>query len=113
MVKTVKQLLLCSLLVLGAAQVQAFPSNAAQSAAPPAGVTLASPAGKVVETMNSGGYTHLDLGGQKSWAAIPTTEIKVGEKLAVNPGMVMRNFTSKSLGRTFEAIVFSQGVTRQ
>jgi len=68
--------------------------------------------GKVVETMNSGGYTYVSLenGGKKTWVAIPATAIKVGQTLACQPGMEMKNFTSKTLNRTFESIYFSGGV---
>jgi hypothetical protein len=68
--------------------------------------------GKVVETMNSGGYTYVSLEnkGQKLWVALPQTTVKVGQKLTCQPGMVMNNFTSKTLNRTFDSIIFSGGV---
>ena len=68
--------------------------------------------GKVAETMNSGGYTYikLDMGGKTKWVAIPLTEVKVGQQVKLQPGMEMRNFTSKTLNRTFESIVFSTGL---
>lgn len=67
--------------------------------------------GKVVETMNSGGYTYvcLENGGKKTWVALPQTKVSVGQQLSCQPGMVMNNFTSKTLKRTFESIVFSSG----
>lgn len=68
--------------------------------------------GKVVETMNSAGYTYISLekNGKKTWVAIPETSVKVGQKITCQPGMVMNDFTSKSLNRTFESIVFSGGL---
>jgi hypothetical protein len=68
--------------------------------------------GKVLETMNSGGYTYLqlDTGKGQQWVAIPESKIAVGDEVACYEGMVMPNFTSKSLNRTFEAIVFSSGL---
>lgn len=68
--------------------------------------------GKVLETMNAGGYTYLHLDSQrgKVWVAIPETRVEVGEEVSSAPGMVMRNFTSKTLGRSFESIVFSPGL---
>jgi len=68
--------------------------------------------GKVVETMSSGGYTYVSLenNGKKTWVAIPATAIKVGQQVACQPGMVMQNFTSKTLNRTFETIIFSGGI---
>ncbi len=72
----------------------------------------ASLSGKVVETMNSGGYTYilLEKDGQKTWVAIPETEIKVGEEVTLKPGAEMLNFHSNTLNRTFERILFSGGL---
>jgi hypothetical protein len=68
--------------------------------------------GKVVETMNSGGYTYLQLDTAKGqqWVAIPESKVVVGDEVSCYEGMVMPNFTSKSLNRTFEAIIFSPGL---
>jgi hypothetical protein len=68
--------------------------------------------GKVVETMNSGGYTYVSLesSGKKTWVAVPETKVKVGQTVTCQPGMVMNNFTSKTLNRTFDSIIFSGGV---
>ena len=68
--------------------------------------------GKVVETMNSGGYTYVSLenNGKKTWVAIPQTAVKVGQNVTCQPGMVMQNFTSKTMNRTFDSIVFSGGI---
>ena len=41
------------------------------------------------------------------------TPVKVGEEVEVAEGAVMTNFTSKSLGRTFESIIFSSGVVKR
>jgi len=67
--------------------------------------------GKVVETMDAGGYTYvcLEKKGVKTWLAIPQTKVTVGKEMAFQPGMEMRNFPSKSLNRTFESIYFSGG----
>lgn len=68
--------------------------------------------GKVVETMNSGGYTYVlvDNGSVKTWVALPMSAIAVGSDIACLPGMEMSNFKSSSLNRTFESIVFSAGL---
>ncbi len=68
--------------------------------------------GKVLETMNSGGDTYLllDTGKVKQWVAIPETSVKIGEELSCKDGMEMPNFTSKTLNRTFESLIFSTGV---
>jgi len=67
--------------------------------------------GKVVETMNAGGYTYvcLEKGGKKTWVAVPEMKVAVGEERSFQPGQTMNNFTSKTLKRTFDAIVFSSG----
>jgi hypothetical protein len=67
--------------------------------------------GTVVETMNSGGYTYvcLEKKGVKTWAAIPKTEVRVGQELTLKPGSEMQNFSSPSLKRTFASIIFSEG----
>ncbi|OGR05409.1 MAG: hypothetical protein A2520_04705 [Deltaproteobacteria bacterium RIFOXYD12_FULL_53_23] len=68
--------------------------------------------GKVLETMTSGGYTYVLLAkdGVKTWVAIPVTKVAVGDEITCKPGMVMSNFNSTSLNRSFERIVFSQGL---
>ena len=67
--------------------------------------------GKVVETMNAGGYTYvcLEKGGKKTWVAVPQMSAAVGQDMAFQPGNEMSNFTSKSLNRTFGSIIFSPG----
>ncbi len=68
--------------------------------------------GKVVETMNSGGYTYalLDRNGVKTWVAIPETKIKVGEVVTFQPGAEILNFRSRTLNREFKRIIFSGGL---
>jgi hypothetical protein len=104
-----------SLLALALFSLGAFPGSALafpqQSAAAPA--TAAAPAlsGTVVEAMQAGGYTYLCLENnqQQTWVAIPAMEVAVGEELSVHPGNQMGPFTSKTLGRTFDRIIFSGG----
>lgn len=71
--------------------------------------------GKVLETMNAGGYTYLkvDRGESQEWVAIPEASVKVGDEVSYYDGMVMRNFPSKTLNRTFDAVVFSPGLVGQ
>jgi len=68
--------------------------------------------GKIVETMNSSGYTYLllDAAQGQIWVAIPETKIAAGQVVTCAPGMTMKDFTSKTLNRTFAAIVFSPGL---
>ena len=91
------------------APAPASQAQPAASAAAPAGIPLS---GKIVETMDSGGYTYVSLenSGKKTWVAIPATVVKVGQMVTCQPGMEMKNFTSKTLNRTFESIFFSGGI---
>lgn len=68
--------------------------------------------GKVLETKDAGGYTylHLDEGTQKVWAAVPKVNVKVGDKVSIVFSMLMKNFKSKTLGRTFDELIFSSGL---
>ena len=68
-------------------------------------------AGKVAETMDSGGYTYVRLvqGKDSAWVAMPPQKVKIGDQLSLAGGMAMNNFKSKSLKRTFKKIIFSEG----
>jgi len=68
--------------------------------------------GTVIETMNSSGYTYMliESNGEKTWIAIPETKIEKGAKVTCESGMVMKNFNSKTLNRTFDSIIFSSGI---
>jgi hypothetical protein len=67
--------------------------------------------GKVVETMDAGGYTYvlLEKNGKKTWVAVPQMKVTVGQEIAFGPGMEMANFPSRTLNRTFEKIFFTGG----
>lgn len=68
--------------------------------------------GTVLETMNNGGYSYIRLqkkNGDKIWVAVMETQVKVGSQMSFNPGIVMSNFESKGLKRTFDKIIFSDG----
>jgi hypothetical protein len=99
-------------LVLGEDKPAAPPAATEASA----GATLDGVAlqGKIIETMNSNGYTYLQLDASqgKVWVAIPETPVKMGQTVTCLPGMTMNNFTSKTLNRSFEAIVFSPGLDK-
>ncbi len=67
--------------------------------------------GKVVETMDAGGYTYVQIekAGKKTWVAVPEMKVAVGQEISFMPGQEMPNFKSKSLNKTFESIIFSGG----
>lgn len=69
--------------------------------------------GKVVSIENGGGYSYLEVqvNGGKEWLAAPQTVVKIGDQVSWNGGSTMTNFSSKSLDRTFEKIVFVAGVS--
>jgi len=68
--------------------------------------------GTVIETMDSAGYTYMkvDTGTAQQWVAITATKVSVGDTVSYYDGMVMPNFTSKSLNKTFDSIIFSPGL---
>ncbi len=77
-----------------------------------AGSQEASPiSGKVVETMDSGGYTYalVEKNGNKTWVAVPRMKIVKGQDISFQSGAEMENFKSKTLNRTFDKIIFSGG----
>ena len=118
MKQLVKSLFFAWLLVLPSLGVAAGPT-ASHPALAPATLPAATPpakedkgdgaiTGKIVETMNSGGYTYVNLekNGKKTWVAAAESRVKVGQEASCPSGMKMDNFTSKTLKRTFESIVF-------
>jgi len=70
--------------------------------------------GKVMETMDAGGYTYacIERNGGKTWVAIPASPVKVGQQVTFQPGQEMRGFTSKTLNKTFDSIIFSGGLLK-
>ncbi|AXH14327.1 hypothetical protein CP985_03080 [Malaciobacter mytili LMG 24559] len=66
--------------------------------------------GEVLEFENSGGYTYVKIKDEKDsyWAAIPQTQLKVGDKISIREQMWMENFKSKSLDKTFDKIMFAE-----
>jgi hypothetical protein len=80
----------------------------------PAPVQQQSPAsprelsGTVLETMDAGGYTYakVDCGDRQIWAAGPKTTLDSGDMVSIDQGMLMTNFHSSTLERTFDEIYF-------
>jgi hypothetical protein len=66
--------------------------------------------GEVLETQSVDSYTYLRLKTKDGevWAAVPTTPVKKGAAVTIGNPMVMQNFESKTLKRTFDKIVFGQ-----
>ena len=68
--------------------------------------------GMVAETMDAGGYTYMlvDDGTAQTWVAILQSDVAVGQEVSYYDGMVMENFVSKTLDRTFDKLIFSSGL---
>jgi len=64
--------------------------------------------GNTNETFDSGSYTYVQITTPEAsiWAAGPLTPIKNDDKVSFSRNMLMKNFHSKTLNRTFEAIYF-------
>lgn len=70
-------------------------------------------AGEVISTIDSGGYTYIEAkdGGETFWAAAPKVFLQKGDKISFSGGAWMPNFKSKALNRTFDKILFVDGVS--
>lgn len=71
--------------------------------------------GEIVETMDTGNYTYIKVQGadQTIWAATERYPAKVGDRVTVPGEMVMKNFQSPTLGRTFDEIYFTERVLKE
>lgn len=77
---------------------------AAESTAPRRGI--------VAESMNAAGYSFIrvDENGSSIWLAAPETTLEVGQSIEWSGGGEMHNFTSRSLNRVFDEIIFVDSV---
>lgn len=66
----------------------------------------------VKETVDGGTYAYLNVeeNGKTYWMAIANMPVTVGETYYYEDGMVMKDFESKQLNKTFDEIVFVNGV---
>lgn len=64
--------------------------------------------GRVLETMDSGGYTYMKLktADGEVWAAVGQAAVKVGQDVTVSGAGWMQAFESKTLKRSFDRILF-------
>ena len=104
--------LVLSLLLTPAFAADQNPAPAKAEPAAAASLDNTALTGTVRETMNAAGYTYLqvDSAAGPVWVAIPEGTVTKGQQVTCLPGMVMENFQSKTLGRTFPTIVFSPGL---
>lgn len=67
---------------------------------------------QIIEYLDGGSYAyiHVDESGDKYWMAISNNKVEVGETYYYDGGMVMKNFESKELGKTFDLITFADEI---
>ena len=68
--------------------------------------------GTVVDTMNGGGYTYLQIDDTKKkyWVAVEGVKIEKGTEVRFTEELRAKNFESKALNRTFDEIVFASNL---
>lgn len=83
-----------------------FVGAADKPAAPAAAGTFIT--GEVLEVQNVESYSYLRLktAQGETWAAVPTAAVQKGAKVSIENAMVMKNFESKALKKTFDSVVF-------
>jgi hypothetical protein len=82
--------------------------NAPVAPHPAMPVAAAPNSGKVVQTLQAGGYTYAEVesSGRKVWIAGSPIQIKAGDIVQWGDYSIMQNFNSKTLNRTFDEILF-------
>lgn len=68
--------------------------------------------GVVVDTLNGGGYTYLQIedAKKKYWIAVEGAKIDKGTEVRFTEELRAKNFESKALNRTFDEIVFASNL---
>lgn len=68
--------------------------------------------GVVVDTLEGGQYTYVEIETPEGryWAATPKIKVSTGDRVDVAPGSEMKNFFSPTLNRNFKVIVFTPSV---
>ena len=78
--------------------------------ASPSGSDLVTAKVKTVEQVANYTYLEVKAKGPAYWIALPTTEIAVGSIISYSGGMLMENFESKELNRTFDKLLFLESL---
>jgi hypothetical protein len=91
-----------TLLAITLVALSAF-AGAVENSAPPVSVK-----GEVLEVRDVESYTYLRLKtqGGETWAAVAKVPVKKGSEVTIENVMVMDNFVSKTLKKTFKTILF-------
>lgn len=73
------------------------------------GLYAATHSAKIIEALNSGGYTYIKVqeGSETYWIAMTQRVTKKGATIEYNEQGWMQNFHSKTLNRTFDKILFA------
>lgn len=84
-------------------------SSTSQSATS-AGIPAGHQGGVVKRSTHAGGYTYVqvDMNGKDVWVAGPSANIQRGQTVSWTNASLMKNFTSSTLRRTFDEILFIQ-----
>ena len=66
----------------------------------------------VKEVLNANAYTYLLVteGEKEYWIAVPKSDVKIGKTYTYESGMEMKKFESKDLKRTFDSVLFVEGI---
>ncbi|MCF6218766.1 MAG: hypothetical protein L3J62_06740 [Gammaproteobacteria bacterium] len=68
---------------------------------------------EVISVTHAAGYTYMEIefNGKNTWIAASPVNVKTGDTIAWAGGAPMSNFTSKSLRKTFDEIIFVDQVS--
>lgn len=106
---------LAAVFSIGLALLSPLPVAAEKAGTHAANAAAGMPAdeGKVLSTLDAPGYTYMELANteKRFWIAAPTTRVKTGDRVRFDQSMVMKNFNSKTLNRTFDQIIFVNSAT--
>ena len=102
-----------SLAITFSGPLPAIAAGNASSGAASTAAGMPSNEGKVLSTLDAPGYTYMELANteKRFWIAAPTTRVKAGDRVRFEQSLVMKNFNSKTLNRTFDQIVFVNSAT--
>jgi len=93
-------------------------AKAAMPAAAPMPTNMQQPEGpaaqgKILEATSAAGYTYmlLESGGKQFWVAGTQVTAKKGDVVSYVTNVTMQNFTSKTMKKTFDSIIFASSVS--
>lgn len=99
------------ILFLNSFQTRAGGAAASAPAATSPG-SAAAASGTVLEVTHAAGYSYLrvDVDGEEMWLAGNQLAVEEGQTVAWNGGALMQGFSSPTLNRTFDRILFADGL---